>query len=42
MKQPTRSFSLGLLSASLIILVVLLFANDDKHDVENITNEDKI
>ncbi|MEN1970523.1 hypothetical protein WMZ97_20935 [Lentibacillus sp. N15] len=42
MKQTIRSFSIGLLTASLLALLVLLFVNDNNHDTADIANEDMI
>lgn len=42
MKQPIRLFSIGLFSASLIALIVLLFIDDAKSNVENVSTDDMI
>ncbi|MBT2214465.1 hypothetical protein KK120_01295 [Virgibacillus dakarensis] len=42
MKQPVRLFSLGLFTASLIVLILFLFVDDSKKNVENIPNDEMI
>ncbi|SEQ18885.1 YceG-like family protein [Virgibacillus subterraneus] len=42
MKQPIRSFALGLLSAGILLLVMFYFTNDPKSKTENMSTDDLI
>ncbi|MFB4166478.1 hypothetical protein [Virgibacillus sp. JSM 102003] len=42
MKQPIRSFALGLLSAGILLLVMFYFTNDPKSKTENMSTDDMI
>ncbi|WP_106497138.1 hypothetical protein [Lentibacillus sp. Marseille-P4043] len=42
MKQPIRSFSIGLFTASLILLIVFLFVDDSKSKTDDIAADDMI
>ncbi|MGY0692912.1 hypothetical protein ACW2QC_09015 [Virgibacillus sp. FSP13] len=42
MKQPIRSFSIGLFTASLILLIVFLFIDDSKNNTDDIAADDMI